>query len=61
VSDEPERRSGSLPRSRASPGSFDEIIRLVLVGLFTAGGWQIGQALDLQTRSGRFFARLGQG
>jgi uncharacterized protein YacL len=48
VSDEPEKRSGPPPRSRGSRGSFVEIIRLVLVGLFTAGGWQVGQALDLQ-------------
>jgi uncharacterized protein YacL len=48
VSDESEHRSGPPPRSRGSRGSFVEIIRLVLVGLFTAGGWQVGQALDLQ-------------
>jgi uncharacterized protein YacL len=31
---------------KASRGSFVELVRLVLVGLFTAGGWQIARAQD---------------
>lgn len=45
MSDEPEHRAR---RSRGSRAPFVEIIRLVLVGLFTAGGWQLGQGLDLR-------------
>lgn len=38
MSDEPKRPA------RASQGPFVELVRLVLVGLFTAGGWQIARA-----------------
>jgi uncharacterized protein YacL len=32
------------PPKKASRGTFVELVRLVLVGLFTAGGWQIARA-----------------
>ena len=38
-----EERRGPLPR-----GTFVELVRLVLVGIFTAGGWQIGEAAGLE-------------
>jgi uncharacterized protein YacL len=45
VSTEPDRG----PERRGRPrGGFVEIVRLVLVGLCTAAGWQIAQALDVQ-------------
>lgn len=47
MSVEPEPQTKPPQRSRGSRGSFVEIIRLVLVGLFTAGGWQIAEALEL--------------
>ena len=34
------------PSKKASRGTFVELVRLVLVGLFTAGGWQIARAQD---------------
>jgi uncharacterized protein YacL len=35
--------SGEEPRLPAPRGTVVELIRLILVGLFTAGGWQIGR------------------
>jgi uncharacterized protein YacL len=34
-------------RTRAPGAVFVELVRFVLVGVFTAGGWQLAQALDL--------------
>jgi uncharacterized protein YacL len=48
VSVEPDDKERSVSSSRPSRGSFVEVVRLVLVGLCTAGGWQIAQALDLE-------------
>jgi uncharacterized protein YacL len=47
VSAEPEHGARSVPPPRRSRDSFVEVVRLVLVGLCTAGGWQIAQALGL--------------
>jgi uncharacterized protein YacL len=34
-------------RGRGTGGVFVELVRFLLVGVFTAGGWQMAQALDL--------------
>ncbi|HEX2025246.1 MAG TPA: TRAM domain-containing protein [Actinomycetota bacterium] len=47
MSAEPDQRHPSASRSGRSRGGFVEVVRLILVGLFTAAGWQIAQALDL--------------
>ncbi|MGH2684802.1 MAG: PIN/TRAM domain-containing protein, partial [Actinomycetota bacterium] len=35
------------PAVRAQRGTFVELVRLVLVGIFTGGGWQVAEALNL--------------
>ncbi len=43
MSDEPKAVRREAPR-----GTFVELVRLVLVGIFTAGGWQLGNGLNLE-------------
>ena len=38
--------SGEEPAKKAPRGTVVELVRLILVGLFTALGWQIGRATD---------------
>ncbi|MDQ4006299.1 MAG: TRAM domain-containing protein [Actinomycetota bacterium] len=35
------------PTVRSQRGTFVELVRLVLVGIFTGGGWQVAEALNL--------------
>jgi uncharacterized protein YacL len=44
---------------RSPRGTFVELVRLVLVALFTAGGWQLGQAFDSEGSRLLLFAVLG--
>ena len=43
MSDEPKAVRREAPR-----GTFVELVRLVLVGIFTAAGWQLGNGLNLE-------------
>lgn len=42
----PDEASGRRRISRSSGGTFVELIRLVLVAIFTAAGWQLGNGLN---------------
>jgi uncharacterized protein YacL len=47
------------PTKPASQGIFVELVRLALVALFTAGGWQIGDALSVQETTRLLIVVLG--